>query len=181
MATPPDFTSGAVLTAAQMNAVGLWRVASFTSTAGSGTITCADAFNADYDMYRIVIYGGSTSATCNILFQFTGVTTGYYSATTSVSFAAAGVISVNASNTATWDRVGQGTTTVTSGAVDLYGVNGDNKWFSGVFPLPSTTGNVQYSGGYQASIATVTGFALTTSTGTFNANVNVVVYGYRKP
>ncbi len=54
MATPPDFTSGQILTAAQMNAVGLWLVKTDTITnAASKTVT--DAFSADYDAYKVVL------------------------------------------------------------------------------------------------------------------------------
>jgi hypothetical protein len=39
MATPPDFSSGAVLTAAQMNSVGLWLVK--TQTVGTAVSSVA--------------------------------------------------------------------------------------------------------------------------------------------
>jgi hypothetical protein len=180
MATPPNFTAGAVLTAAQMNAVGLWLLGTYTSTAGSGTISCPNSLPTDYDTYRIIIYGGSTSTTCNILFQFDNLTaSGYYSAANATSFATAAVLTANASNTASWDRVAQGTTTVTAGVADIYATN-DNKWFVANTAVGSTTGSAGVSGGYQTSTTAVTGFNLLTSTGTFNANVTVKVYGYRK-
>jgi hypothetical protein len=53
MPTPPDFTSGQVLTAAQMNAVGMWEVASGTL---SGTATnFQGCFTNDYDKYIIKV------------------------------------------------------------------------------------------------------------------------------
>jgi hypothetical protein len=180
MATPPDFFAGAVLTAAQMNAVGLWKVASYTSTAGASQITCANAFSADYDLYRITIYGGSTSATADINFRWGSLTTGYYWGLTSVSFAAATVVSLNGSNVANWQSVGRGTTLATAGSFDVYGANGDQKWFTGLQASPLTTGTVIYSGGYHGSTTTQTDFNLTLTTGTFNAGVVVTVYGYNK-
>jgi hypothetical protein len=65
MATPPDFTAGAILTAGQMNAVGLWRITPTVS--GTGVTVAADgvvtltaapdpyitAFSADFRNYRI--------------------------------------------------------------------------------------------------------------------------------
>jgi hypothetical protein len=61
MATPPDFTTGAVLTAAQMNAVGLWEVATLTITnATSGSIDTP--FTSDYKNYRVVGTFTSTTA-----------------------------------------------------------------------------------------------------------------------
>lgn len=78
MATPPDFTAGSILTAAQMNAVGLWRVTTCTVTSAGGTpatasngvvtigsgntsITVANAFSTNYDNYLIVLSGSSCS------------------------------------------------------------------------------------------------------------------------
>ena len=55
MATPPTFTAGSVLTAAQMNAVGMWLVKSQTIGTGVSSVTVTDAFSADFDNYRIMI------------------------------------------------------------------------------------------------------------------------------
>jgi hypothetical protein len=46
MATPPDFSSGAVLTAAQMNSVGLWKVAS--GSLSTATTNFQGCFTSDY-------------------------------------------------------------------------------------------------------------------------------------
>lgn len=61
MATPPDFTAGSVLTAAQMNAVGLWLVKTQTLNAVSNNIT--SCFTSDFDSYHVVISGFSTATT----------------------------------------------------------------------------------------------------------------------
>ena len=61
MATPPDFTAGAVLTAAQMNAVGLWLVGTVTVSASTSGTTDT-AFTSDYKNYRIVGTFSSTAA-----------------------------------------------------------------------------------------------------------------------
>ena len=66
MATPPDFTTGQVLTSQAMNAVGLWKITPTVS--GTGVTVSADndvvltaapepyitAFSADYRNYRII-------------------------------------------------------------------------------------------------------------------------------
>ena len=57
MATPPDFSVGAVLTAAQMNAVGLWLIKEQTVGTGVTSVTISDCFSADYDNYKIIISG----------------------------------------------------------------------------------------------------------------------------
>lgn len=59
MATPPTFTTGQVLTAAQMNSVGLWLVGSGTL---SGTSTIAsNCFSSDFTNYRLVCYVSTAS------------------------------------------------------------------------------------------------------------------------
>ena len=53
MATPPDFTTGQVLTAAQMDAVGLWLVYSGTFTSATSFSLPNDTFTSDFRNYRI--------------------------------------------------------------------------------------------------------------------------------
>jgi hypothetical protein len=67
MATPPDFTAGAILTAAQMNQIGMYRIIPTVSgtgvtvsTDGIVTLTASPepfitAFSADYAHYRIYV------------------------------------------------------------------------------------------------------------------------------
>jgi len=67
MATPPDFTAGQVLTAAQMNAVGMWLIT-------SGTLSGVDenfqgCFNDDFRNYKIVISDVTMNATGDIYFR----------------------------------------------------------------------------------------------------------------
>ena len=80
MATPPDFTSGAVLTAAQINNVGLWLIK--TQAVGNVAVpdvTVTNAFSADYDNYKIVLTGGvSSSAFASLNLTFGATVTGYH-------------------------------------------------------------------------------------------------------
>jgi hypothetical protein len=77
MATPPDFVAGQVLTAAQMNAIGLWLVKSQTIGSAVSSVTVTGAFSADYDNYLITINNGAGSAATDITLKFGSVTTGY--------------------------------------------------------------------------------------------------------
>jgi hypothetical protein len=52
MATPPVFVSGAILTAAQMNAAGMWLISTKTA-ATSGLVTFHSTLSSDYDNYLI--------------------------------------------------------------------------------------------------------------------------------
>jgi len=55
MATPPTFTAGAVLTAAQMNAIGLWLVDAATFTTQTSISLPNDTFTADFTNYRLML------------------------------------------------------------------------------------------------------------------------------
>ena len=74
----PSFTTGEVLTAADMNAVGLWLVK--TQTVGTGVTEqeVTGAFSSTYDHYRITWTGGTTSAGGNIRLQLGSNTTNYH-------------------------------------------------------------------------------------------------------
>jgi hypothetical protein len=77
MATPPDFTTGQVLTAAQMNAVGMWLVKSDTITTGNSKEITA-CFSADYDNYKIVLSKIRTSGVVNVKLRMGTTATGVY-------------------------------------------------------------------------------------------------------
>lgn len=78
MATPPVFSSGAVLTAAQMNSVGMWLVSKTTIGSAVATVTTGTVFSSDYDNYRVIIRGVKTSAAAELLINFGATVTGYY-------------------------------------------------------------------------------------------------------
>jgi hypothetical protein len=103
MATPPTFSSGAVLTAAQMNKIGLWLVAGGTVTAGS-SFDLTSVFTSDYDSYKLVLTqirtaAGTPSIQLRLLATSTPATTGYYWGVTRVDIGAV-AISVSVGNNA---------------------------------------------------------------------------------
>lgn len=79
MATPPDFTPGAVLTAAQMDSVGLWLVKSQDFSA-QDPLDVTSIFSSDFRNYKIYmdVYG-SASVVLNAQF-LSGTNTPYTSA-----------------------------------------------------------------------------------------------------
>lgn len=60
MATPPDFTAGQILTAAQMNKIGMWLV-------DTETFTTSNSFDlslsSDFDNFRLIVKVSATSTT----------------------------------------------------------------------------------------------------------------------
>lgn len=79
MATPPDFTAGSILTAAQMNQVGLWLIKTQTVGTAVTTVTVNDAFSADFVNYKIIYTDGVASADTNIGLRLGAKTTNYRS------------------------------------------------------------------------------------------------------
>jgi hypothetical protein len=75
MATPPTFTTGAVLTAAQMNKVGLWLVDSNTFTT-QAAVNIDNVFTADFKYYKAFfnVTTHSTTLGYQIKFRTGGVT-----------------------------------------------------------------------------------------------------------
>ena len=60
----PVFSTGEVLTAANMNAVGLWKISSGSITAVSSTnyARIQTAFSSSYDNYRLIVNGTGSAA-----------------------------------------------------------------------------------------------------------------------
>lgn len=62
MATPPTFTAGQVLTAAQMNKIGLWVQKAETSFSAASSVTADNVFTSDFTNYLVVVrYSTSTT------------------------------------------------------------------------------------------------------------------------
>jgi hypothetical protein len=182
MATPPDFTAGQVLTAAQMNAVGLWLVKAQTVGSAVSSVTVTDAFNADFVSYRIIYSGGTASTTVGDLNMILGATvTGYYWGSSRVlynggTFQGTGS---GAAAAALW-RVGAMTSTRTNLNIDVLQPFATTQTsFSGISPFIG--GGASYSlailGGYLDNTTSYTAFTLSPNTGTISGGT-ISVYGY---
>jgi hypothetical protein len=104
--TFPSFSAGEVLSATDMNAVGMWLVKSQAVGTGVSSVQVTGAFSADYDNYRVIYTGGTQSSSTDIALQLGASTTGYYLimnyvlSTTGTNFAA------GAANNASFPWVG---------------------------------------------------------------------------
>ena len=179
MATPPTFSSGAVLTAAQMNSVGCWLVKTQTVGSGVSSIVVSNCFSADYENYKITYTGGNCSAGQNIRMRMGSTTTNYYSSLIYNTFASATPTGVCQNNTQPqWEWAGAGNTT--SNLVDITLLSPfiaeQTRMISNWSPLDAAG----YSSNTLLNTTSYTGFtllpglALTTFTGG-----TVRVYGYR--
>ena len=183
MATPPDFSVGGVLTAGQMNQVGLWKIAQATLTGTAVNIT--SCFSSSFDSYRIIVSDLANGVTAAYL-QFQLLT---------------GTTPANAANTYKWQRLNANNAVVagvsgsdTQGAIAAFGTYGANAVSIDIYdPAKSLYTKATSVGMYdQNSGAPVTeqfavahlvataydGIRLMPSGGNFYSG-KVTVYGYR--
>jgi len=177
MATPPVFVAGAVLQASEMNAIGLWLVKSQTIGTAVSSVTVTNAFNSDYDNYRIVISGGTASASSNLGFSLSGIT-GATAYRQLGFFQVYGTATINAyAADSTFLIISQGTTTGYYASFDITSPNLAYPKF--VQAIGSGTGTNYVFPGQVTTATASTGFIITPGSGTLTGGT-ISVYGYRK-
>jgi hypothetical protein len=175
------FTSGQILTAAQMTTLqtntGLCYVSSTTIGTAVSSVTVSNCFSTTYDNYRIVIAGGVTSTGSNMNVQLTSITGSVYNT--------AGVFVSFGSSTVTGSGGAAATTAI-------YGP-GDTNLHAASFDITSpflavkkglisngVSGSSMYTfSSYINSTTSSTGFTISPATGTITGGT-IIVYGYRK-
>jgi hypothetical protein len=178
MATPPTFSVGQVLTAAHMNAVGMWEIASQSVvTSGSPSeVSISNCFSADYDVYRVTVSGGAGSAGMFLRLQLGATATGYYTAYNGVTYST-GAASLSAdNNAANFSAVGIATTTSIN--LDVTLINPfltEHTYISGAHADATVGRNFA---GYLNNSTSYTGFKIICSTGSLSAGT-IRVYGIR--
>jgi hypothetical protein len=180
MATPPDFTAGQILTAAQMNAVGLWLVKTQTIGSAVTSVAVTNAFTSDFDNYKIVVSGSTGSANVDVSLQLTGSTTGYSGIYVAGTYATGGLAGFGDNNAASFTRAGA----VHSGNsvqlnVDLAQPNlAKFTYITGQAVQTSSAGT--YTGVHKVSTA-FTGFTLIVTGGANITGGTIAIYGYNLP
>jgi len=176
--TFPVFSTGEVLRAADMNAVGLWLVKTQTVGTGVSSVTVTGAFSADYDNYQILFSGGSKSVagTMNLQLGATGV--GYYNTWYGRDYLNNPV--QNAASNATTTSVGvEGTT---NGMDAIWFINSPflttRTTYRGVTNSIQAGGYSYNFGGFVDNATSYTAFTLFVQTGTLTGGT-IRVYGYR--
>jgi hypothetical protein len=180
MATPPTFSVGATLTAAQMNAVGMWKISTTTIGTGVSSVNISNAFTSDYQRYKIIVQGVTFSASAaNAYLQLFFNGTNYYSA---VNYQQAASYAV-------------GTTGIAAGSVWMVGIIGNifsqfeidlttplgTNWKLGQSTFTSGDSIASYGGStrlWNTNSTTSTGFSFYPSSGTMTGGT-IKVYGYR--
>ena len=165
MATPPDFSAGAVLTAAQMNQVAAWRTiptvsgtGAAVSSSGLVTITAGtttgcyinNCFTDDYRTYRVIISQAKGSTTSYIYLR----------------------LSVGGSANSTASSYSRASTLATTTAINASGET-NNLFYIG--PTTTTNGLNCTIDVFNPKIAVQTGYNIASS----HANGDTVVGGGR--
>jgi hypothetical protein len=175
--TFPSFSSGEVLRAADMNAVGLWLVKTQTVGTGVSSVTVTDAFSADYYNYFLTYTGGTSSASANIELLIGSATTAYFS---SLQFAALGGSTANATgqtNAGFFNWAGHTSSNRQVCAINVYNpFLSKNTSMTSLFDNDTDAG---YTYGVLKDTNSYTSFILRASTGTFTGGT-IQIYGYKK-
>jgi hypothetical protein len=177
MTTPPDFSSGQVLTSSAMNSVGLWLVKTQTVGTAVSSVAVTGAFSTDYEHYKIQYSGtASTSGNC-INIQLGAVTTGYYAVLQYGSYAGVGGSVVADSNAASWTHCAGAVGNQVILDADIY--NPFKTQISSISTnIYTDSNNAGKKAGYLNSATQFTGFTLLVASGTITGGT-IRVYGYR--
>ena len=174
----PTFASGDVLTATDMNAVGLWLVKTQTVGTGVSSVTVTGAFSSTYDNYLITMEGGTVSADSDINLKLGASATGYYGFLNYGDFAASTPLGANRNNATQFNWVGGGLAGQRAHVhVQVFGPNkaAYTKLLNGTYQSGGGYGTVQ--GEHRVATA-YTDFTLTPGAGTLTGGT-IRVYGYR--
>lgn len=181
MATPPTFSSGAVLTAAQMNSVGLWLVKTQAIGSAVSSVTVSSAFSADYDNYLISVTGSSVSANQpNLLIRVGATASGYFYGGTYVGYTSA-TVTGDASTTATGFVMGACGNGTAGGGTTHMTVTVRQPFVTQATMFNAANASVAWSSVYNGIMnngTSYTAFTLLPSSGTLTGGT-IAVYGYK--
>jgi hypothetical protein len=181
MATPPDFSVGQVLTAANMNAVGLWKIAS-TTFSGSSGVEVQNCFSSNYSNYLVqVVYYGSAGT--NTQFQYmTGTNTKDTDATYNRFgfYWAAGINNFNQTSLTSDFGINHSATPTDTSTIQMnvYSPNLATRTMSTSNGYSGDSGLTTFLSFNKATTSQYTGLYLFPSSGTITGTITV--YGMRK-
>ena len=182
MTTPPDFSSGAILTAAQMSAVGLWLVKTQSIGSGVSSVTVSSAFSSDFEDYLITVTGSSVSANQpNLLIRVGATTSGYAYAGNYVGYSSA-TVTGDASLTGTGFVMGACGNGTTGNGVTHMTVTIRQPFVTQATIFNAANASASWSSFYNGIMnngTSYTAFTILPTSGTLTGGT-IRVYGYRK-
>lgn len=179
MTTPPDFSVGQVLTAAQMNAVGLWLIKTDTITSGSSK-EITGVFSADFKNYKIIISNFASSVDFGLKMRMGTTATGvYYFASNTVSYAGVAATDSVAAGTE-WNIRAVASSLKAGATIDLFSpYEAIQTSFASQATDVRTIGiGTSATTGFINNTTSYTSFTLSVGANTFTS-CDVAVYGYR--
>ena len=178
----PVFTSGEILTADDMNKVGLWHITTVVGGNGAASVPVADVFSADFNDYQIVVSGGAVAAAQNLRMRLGAAATGY-SAGYLTNRSDTGALHGGGDNNATyWTIIGH--QTASNGAdANIHLTNpfaAARTGMSCVHAQFSTAAGAgtNFGSGFLNNSTSYTGFTLYTTSSNWTADITITVYGY---
>lgn len=179
------FAVGELVTASDANTylanAGLVYVKSQTVGTGVSSVTVSSAFSAEYQNYRIIYTGGTSSAAAQALnLKLGAATTNYFSGSVYAIFATGTVGNVVNNGTLGYFLYA-GTCDSTMGnflTLDIFNPFDSTK-YTGVGGSFIVTDVAGHTGGIHKSNTSFTEFTLTPGSGTLTGGT-IIVYGYRK-
>ena len=155
---------------------GLRLIKKQTIGSAVSTVAVTSAFSATYDNYRIVISGGTASASDAISFTFTGTATQYYSVFSYSTYTPATASAVTQNNTASFNYLGFANTTGLSMNLDVF-----NPFATKYTQVNGGCAGESYAGqtsGINKTSTSHTGFTISHSGGGTFTGGTIYVYGY---
>ena len=141
------------------------------------SVTVSGAFSSLYDNYRIILSGGTSSATASIRLTLGSTATGYYYAGKARNFAGID-LNIEGSNVAFW-YAAEAAVNGLSGLIEIEQPNTALRTtFSTVITSPRTDAYWLSAGGFLNDATQYTAFTLTLNGGTQTGGT-IRVYGYR--
>ena len=173
MTTPPAFVANTVLSAAQMNKIGMWLIKTQTIGSAVASVQVTDAFSADYENYKIVVTGGVGSAGQAIALKLGASGASYYQSFVHATYTGTQTI-LSVFNGAVWTYAGESNTSTNTVDVDVLGPFITKFTGFGGFYIGSVAGT---AAGRHESATSHTSFTLSVA-GTMTGGT-IAVYGYR--
>lgn len=189
MATPPDFSVGGVLTAAQMDQIGLWICPPTSATGGTVTgnhvvigsgvtsVTVNGVFSASFTNYMIRVAGVKAGAQVGTSLQLSGITTGYDTQGFYMLKGSSAITGFNVSGASGWDC---GATDTGASLHEVHLVNPNVASPKAMFARATGQGGVNIgvqTFGENASTSTATGFVYSVGASSLTGGT-ITVYGY---
>lgn len=176
----PIFAPGDVLTADDMNAVGLWLIKTQTVGTAVSSVTVTNAFSSNYDAYRIIWTDGTLSVQTDVGLQLSGSTASYFNWMVTGTYTSSAVVGANNNNGSIWNWAGGGNSD--AAVLDVHLFNpflAKHTYFNnGGFYSPNAEAG--FSSGVHKVATSYTGFVIDPAGAATMTGGTIRVYGYRK-